>query len=501
MRRLDQKTVAMAALAVAITAFTGVLGVVFAQTQQVERVAAAASDQAQASNAFRLIESMDSRAEGALITVAAFNAGLTGEQERADAINAVVQVQNALAASPNPLFEGRLAGALSILVDLLESGDTTTARRYLDGEVDAAAGAVRERATATAQRAATTIEVETGVAGNWGLVTSFGVGLIAPLLALGTFRSFVNRRRQQEALEQELTRSKELGQAKDDMIANLSHELRSPLTGLYGFALALEDIGFDDPEMVAEMNGYIIRDAADLSRMVDDLLVAAKAANDGLNYSLEDISIERELDEALVPFKRGDKIMVKDVQDARVFADRLRVRQIIRNIISNADKHGGPNVTIRGGPSGDRYRLDVIDDGPGVTTAISSRLFERFVHEGDSALTKNSVGVGLSVAQALAIGMDCRVEHTQQPGETIFSIDIPLSAREVATNMDNPTDPTNPVAELDSPAPSRAATPGPVRSGIRRFKRGVKAPALRPGRVAALLGEPSPADPFANTSR
>ncbi|MBK5267689.1 MAG: hypothetical protein JJE47_09675 [Acidimicrobiia bacterium] len=505
MGRFDTKTIVMAGLAIAITVLTGTLGVVFAQTQQVERVALAATEQAQAGHALRLIESMDSRAQGALITVAAYNAGLTGEQERTDAINAVAQAERAIAISPNPLFQGRLAAELSTFIGLLESGDTTASRRQLDASVDDAAEAVRSRANAASQAAATVIEVETGVAGNWGLVTSFGVGLLAPLLALATFRTFVNRRRKQDILEQDLLRIRELGQAKDEMIANLSHELRTPLTGLYGFALALEDMGYDDPKMTAEMNGYIIRDAADLSRMVEDLLVAAKAANDGLYFQPETVSIVREIEEALVPFRWSDKTFIKKVDDETVFVDRLRVRHILRNLISNAEKHGGTTITLLGKVEGDRYRLEIIDNGPGVSEGLSARLFERFVHDGDAPLTKGSVGVGLSVAQALAVGMDCRVTHEQRLDETVFIIDMPHAVGSDPAPLPEWDDQELTTFVKSVNAPTLPAAPGPARTTPLRSRvpdnDHSNAPAPRPGKTCALLSAPPPADPFANRIR
>ena len=499
MGRFDKKTVATALLAVAITALTGVLAVIFAQTQQTERVAEAAALQADASNAFVLIDSLDSRAEGALITVAAYNAGLTGLTERDQAIKAVAEAQDALEASTSTLFNGELAANVDVFIELLESGDTDSARQHMDTTIDPLADARRVQSRIIAQEAVNIIGIETGVAGRWGLVTSFGVGFLAPLLALGVFRAFVNRRRRQDALEQQLIRTKELGQAKDDMIANLSHELRTPLTGLYGFALALEDLGYDDAALAAEMNGYIIRDAADLSRMVDDLLVAAKAENDGLNFLVESVSIERELDEALVSFKRTEKTLIKKVDDEHVLVDRLRVRHVIRNLISNAEKHGGNTITIRGYADGDRYLLEVIDDGPGVSEELSARLFERFVHDGDAPLTTGSVGVGLSVAQALAVGMECQVKHEQRANETVFLIDMPMAVSEApasppsddVVSLVDDLDESQETRSPDSGSPRPPAPPGPVTI---KHARSI-APEPNPTKTVAMLSEPPPSCP------
>jgi len=513
MSRFDSRSVAIAFAAFSIVALTAVLGIVFAQTQQTERVAAAAESRAMASTAFRLIESLDSRAEGALITVAAHNAELTGDAERESAIAAVSEAQIAIANTTTEPFKGSLANEVSVFIELLEDDNTDGARVQLDDVIGPIANRIQAQASATWTDAATVIEVETGVAGRWGLFTSFGVGLLAPLLMLTVFRLFVNRRRKQEQLEQELVRAKELGDAKDDMIGNLSHELRTPLTGILGFALSLEEAGFEDPEFAAEMNSYVVRDASDLNRMVEDLLVAAKVDNEGLNFSPEDMDLEREVDQAMVAYRTSEMNITKSLEPTNVHADRLRSRQMIRNLISNADKHGGQNLTIRGRSGGGRYLLEFIDDGKGVSEELSSKLFTRFVHDGDAPITTGSVGVGLSVAQALATGMDCTVSHRQEPGQTIFTVDFP-QATSASSQQPEPFRPEEfrskpeaqtAVSQNRGPSGATASKVGfplskPSRKkedGSRDLVSAASAPAAPP-RVPAGDFD-LPADPFAST--
>jgi two-component system OmpR family sensor kinase len=81
----------------------------------------------------------------------------------------------------------------------------------------------------------------------------------------------------------------------------------------------------------------------------------------------------------------------------------------------------------------------VIDDGPGVPAEKVDRLFTRFVHEGDEALTVGSVGLGLAVVKALADGMDGEVRYRRADGWTSFEVTLPLAP-----------------AESDAPAPSAA---------------------------------------------
>ena len=116
-----------------------------------------------------------------------------------------------------------------------------------------------------------------------------------------------------------------------------------------------------------------------------------------------------------------------------VRADRLRFRQVIRNLISNARKYGGPNIRIRGRIEGRTYVCSVIDDGAGIPEELESRLFERFIHQGHQTATKDSVGLGLSIVHALAQGMGGSVRYERIDGETHFLLRLPL-ANESPTN-------------------------------------------------------------------
>ncbi len=179
------------------------------------------------------------------------------------------------------------------------------------------------------------------------------------------------RRELRNALEHE----RALVLAKDELIANLSHELRTPLTGIVGFAhTAVLDTILDAAEL-REMSGIIASEANELSRMVDDLITAARDDQDSLCIRLETVDPNIELEAVLVAAKLADHKVRTDLEPAEVRADRLRLRQILRNLVSNAIKHGGPDVAVEGTLERDTYRLFVSDDGEGVPEHLADRLF------------------------------------------------------------------------------------------------------------------------------
>ena len=111
-----------------------------------------------------------------------------------------------------------------------------------------------------------------------------------------------------------------------------------------------------------------------------------------------------------------------------VQADPLRVRQILRDLISNAIQHGGPNIRIYGDSAGSKYVVSVEDDGPGVPSEIADRLYTRFVHRSEVPLTAGSAGLGLAVAQLLAQAMGGSLDYERVANRTAFVLSLPLAS-------------------------------------------------------------------------
>jgi signal transduction histidine kinase len=105
----------------------------------------------------------------------------------------------------------------------------------------------------------------------------------------------------------------------------------------------------------------------------------------------------------------------------------MRLRQLLRNLLSNARKYGGPQVRIEGRIDRSTYVCSVIDNGPGIPDEIAPRLFERFIHQGHQTATKDSVGLGLSIVHALAQGMGGSISYERVLGESYFSLRLPLA--------------------------------------------------------------------------
>jgi two-component system OmpR family sensor kinase len=229
--------------------------------------------------------------------------------------------------------------------------------------------------------------------------------------------------------EARLEAERELSRAKDEFIAGLSHEFRTPLTSIFGFSELLIDQGLVDPDMSIELIRLINSESAELSRMVEDLLMAARLEAGQVTIQQVDVEVVAEIESVLAPVIRAGSPMQVELEPTSVSVDALRFRQILRNLVSNAVKHGGDSIGLLGRVEGDRYLVSIIDDGAGVPDTIIDRLFERFVHDGRQALLAGSVGLGLNIARSLAEAMDGELTYQRIGATTVFTLAVPLGWR------------------------------------------------------------------------
>jgi two-component system sensor histidine kinase MtrB len=111
--------------------------------------------------------------------------------------------------------------------------------------------------------------------------------------------------------------------------------------------------------------------------------------------------------------------------DVLCWADPNRVRQIVRNLVSNAIKHGGPTIDVYLEGDGDRAVLTVSDNGAVMNPELEQRMFDRFVHDGVETLLTGSIGLGLSIARSLARTMGGDIRFVRAGGWTNFEVSLP----------------------------------------------------------------------------
>ncbi len=199
------------------------------------------------------------------------------------------------------------------------------------------------------------------------------------------------------------------------LASTVAHELRNPLAGIRGFVDVLATEG--DTLTPAERHEYlaiVASQTASLEGIVEDLLVAVQEEHDR-------VSVDERLFDASALVTRvvtelgpgaSDAIEVDVTPDVTALGDPQRVAQIVRNLLSNARKYGGANVTISCDQHAQAVRIAVVDDGDGIPPEDVARVFQRF--EG-TARGSGGYGLGLPISRHLAQAMGG--DLTYEPGE------------------------------------------------------------------------------------
>jgi signal transduction histidine kinase len=214
----------------------------------------------------------------------------------------------------------------------------------------------------------------------------------------------------------------DLIRAKDAFIASISHELRTPLTAVVGLSAEMTGGEMSQTEK-AELMQLILDQSREMTFIVDDLLVAARAEIGTVSVEAVRVDLLEEVNAVL-------ETVVADLEPLpsflpTVMADPARIRQILRNLLTNLNRYGGTKRRVIGGESRARAWLEVRDDGDGVPAGDSERIFKPYssAHTG----VAGSVGLGLSVARQLAELMGGTLTYRRDQGESVFRLELPLA--------------------------------------------------------------------------
>jgi signal transduction histidine kinase len=227
-------------------------------------------------------------------------------------------------------------------------------------------------------------------------------------------------------------------QAQRDFVANVSHDLKTPLTSVSGWSQAILDGTAGKPAQQARAIQIIHTEAGRMSRMVDQLLDLAKIEAGQIQLSKEPVDLGQLVQEVhrsltLRAEEKGVQLTVEATPVAAVSGDRDRLIQILANLVDNALDHTPPDgrVHLSLKPYGDKaVELVVQDTGPGIPPEDLSRIFERFyqVDKSRHRPTENKgVGLGLAIVKELVEAHNGRIIAQSQLGQgSVFVVRLPL---------------------------------------------------------------------------
>ncbi|WP_010532418.1 two-component system histidine kinase PnpS [Lentibacillus jeotgali] len=202
----------------------------------------------------------------------------------------------------------------------------------------------------------------------------------------------------------DITHLKKLELMRKDFVANVSHELKTPITSISGFAETLLSGAKNDKESLDRFLTIIYDESSRLQGLIEDLLTLSRLESDEFKIARTDVDMNQLIEEVLPVIdqrvKQKDITLTTDVKgDITLRADGERIKQIIMNLLTNAISYTGENgaVNLAVTDEGESIHIHVSDDGIGIPKEAITRIFERF-YRVDKARSRNTGGTGLGLA-------------------------------------------------------------------------------------------------------
>lgn len=229
------------------------------------------------------------------------------------------------------------------------------------------------------------------------------------------------------ALKEDL---EEAVRSKDQFIASISHELRTPLTAVVGLSEELAgNMDLYEDHDLDEFLQLIAQQSTELSYIVEDLLVAARADANEIPLHPESLdlvtTVRQVIESQQLAGGRDIRLLAGSAGCIDANADPLRVRQIVRNLLTNAVRYGGADIAVEVGTVENRPVVVVSDDGPGVATGEEQVIFEAYRRASGGRQAPESIGLGLAVSRQLARSMEGELRYRRTRGRTEFVLELP----------------------------------------------------------------------------
>jgi hypothetical protein len=251
---------------------------------------------------------------------------------------------------------------------------------------------------------------------------------------LVVLRSLAEQRRREQAEREVATR--------DEFVARLGHELRTPLNAVLGFAqlLELEELPGDQGDGVER----ILTAGRHMQALLDDVLDLARVRTGGVDLDVGPVRV-LEVVQGVVDLiqpladKRGIRRYIEPAENLIALLDRRRLWQVLLNLIGNAVKYGREGGTVRVGVrshGGDRLRIEVADDGPGIDPEQLNRLFRPFERLGAERTGVEGSGLGLALSRALTSAMGGKLAASSRlGGGSTFTLDLQAVGADVLAEL------------------------------------------------------------------
>lgn len=234
----------------------------------------------------------------------------------------------------------------------------------------------------------------------------------------------------------DLTQIRQLEKVRSDFVANASHELRTPITSIKGFAETLLDPNNRESDTLDKFLTIIVKESGRLDDIIHDILSLTRLEQKSVPLKRDEVDINALLDKINTSLSaKADRlditIAVSSPPNLKWFGDQQRLTQVLTNLLENAIHYNYPGghaeINVQAMTPEEGIRIEVIDDGIGIPQADLTRIFERF-YRVDKARSRNSggTGLGLAIVRNLVKSMAGRITVVSELDEgTQFVIELP----------------------------------------------------------------------------
>ena len=257
-----------------------------------------------------------------------------------------------------------------------------------------------------------------------GIYAAVFIAILALVGLQGYFQIVVPYTKKMEELEKAAEESQKSELIRREFVANVSHELKTPLTSISGFIETLQDGADEDPEIRTKFIDIIAIETARLKRLIEDLLVLSdiESKRDSEQQEFDVKAAIENTVEALRPIADDKSIqIILDIDEGCSINGSVdRFRQMMVNLIENAIKYSDTNSRIWVSAKSEKgsITVSVKDEGIGIAPEHHERLFERFYRVDKSRSKKaGGTGLGLSIVKHIAVLLGAKLKVESQVGE------------------------------------------------------------------------------------
>jgi len=258
------------------------------------------------------------------------------------------------------------------------------------------------------------------------------------------FIDFTEELERRKDLSRATKMAEKANKAKSEFLSNMSHELRTPMNSVIGFAQLLEhdeDITVDQRDNIKE----ILRAGGHLLDLINDVLDLSKIESGRIEMSMESVEVSsliKECYDLTVPMA-NDRELTFNINTPKlvsVFADRVRLKQVLLNLISNGIKYNSVkgSITITVDVLEDKVvRINISDTGPGISKEQQYELYQPFNRLGADLTGVEGTGIGLTITERLVTTMNGALGCDSDLGKgSTFWVELPLANEQQLKNLD-----------------------------------------------------------------